>query len=172
MKGKKCLPGCKCFRHSIEQREKLSKAHKDKPKSPEQRVKMSASHTGKTQTPEHRFHNSEAQKKRVDSEETTEKHRRDIRIAKQFYHKSNESEKALQILLSNMYWPDMCIPQFPIGNYFVDCAIPSLSLVFEADESYHKKQYIRAYDAIRQHQIEIMGYEVIRFTKEELLRWV
>lgn len=63
--------------------------------------------------------------------------------------------------------------QYPIfskaGKYFiVDFLIPEDNIVVEIDGHYHKKQ--RGKDQFREDHLRHLGYKVIRFTNEEVLK--
>ena len=57
--------------------------------------------------------------------------------------------------------------QFPMEPFIVDFACHERRLVIEIDGGYH--DYAYAQDASRQQSIEAKGWEVLRFTNEEVL---
>lgn len=59
--------------------------------------------------------------------------------------------------------------QYIIGQYIVDFLCPDSKLIIEVDGAYHSEPNQQVNDEIRTHQLEGMGYKVIRFTNEEIL---
>lgn len=59
--------------------------------------------------------------------------------------------------------------QYIIGQYIVDFLCPDAMLVVEVDGGYHSEPRQEEDDAVRTVWLENMGYEVIRFTNEEVL---
>lgn len=59
--------------------------------------------------------------------------------------------------------------QYIIGQYIVDFLCPDSKLIIEVDGAYHSEPNQQLNDEIRTHQLEGMGYKVIRFTNEEIL---
>jgi len=57
--------------------------------------------------------------------------------------------------------------QHPIGRFIVDFYCPSCKLVIEVDGDIHTQQ--QAYDDARTKQLQSFGYQVLRFTNEEVL---
>lgn len=58
--------------------------------------------------------------------------------------------------------------QHPIDEYLVDFCCPEVWLVIEVDGAIHEQQVEE--DAVRQDHIERMGYRVIRFSNEDVIR--
>lgn len=58
--------------------------------------------------------------------------------------------------------------QHPIGRFIVDFYCPSCKLVIEVDGDIHTQQIV--YDEARTEQLQAFGYQVLRFTNEEVLR--
>ncbi len=56
--------------------------------------------------------------------------------------------------------------QHPISSYIVDFYAPQLNLVVEVDGDTHEEQ--KEYDARRTNFLENKGYEILRFTNEEI----
>lgn len=59
--------------------------------------------------------------------------------------------------------------QRPIGNYIADFACLKLNLIIEVDGITHEHGEIANEDAIRQANLEELGFVVIRFTDDEVL---
>ena len=59
--------------------------------------------------------------------------------------------------------------QHIIGDYIVDFVCRDDGLVVEVDGAYHAEREQMKDDAIRTHDLESMGFRVIRFTNEEVL---
>lgn len=57
--------------------------------------------------------------------------------------------------------------QHPVGRFIVDFYCPSCKLVIEVDGDIHWQQ--KAYDEARTEQLQSFGYQVLRFTNEEVL---
>jgi very-short-patch-repair endonuclease len=57
--------------------------------------------------------------------------------------------------------------QHPVGRFIVDFYCPSCKLVIEVDGGIHTYQKI--YDEARTEQLQSFGYQVLRFTNEEVL---
>ena len=60
--------------------------------------------------------------------------------------------------------------QRPIGRYIVDFYCAELRLVIEVDGAVHQEKDQMEYDTIRQEEIEIRGYKVIRISTSEIRR--
>ncbi len=60
--------------------------------------------------------------------------------------------------------------QHGIGPYIVDFCAPRISLVIEIDGDVHAYDTQKAYDEIRQKEIQSVGYSLLRFSNEEVLR--
>lgn len=59
--------------------------------------------------------------------------------------------------------------QYPIGPYRVDFAIPDKKIVIELDgHEYHKTKEQRTNDAKRERDLQLLGWNVIRFTGSEI----
>ena len=59
--------------------------------------------------------------------------------------------------------------QYVIGDYIVDFICRSKNFIIEVDGSYHAEPRQKEEDKIRQNWLEAIGYDVIRFTNEEIL---
>ena len=57
--------------------------------------------------------------------------------------------------------------QHPIGRFIVDFCCPSCKLIIEVDGEIHQQQ--QAYDEARTEQLETFGYQVLRFTNQQVL---
>lgn len=60
--------------------------------------------------------------------------------------------------------------QHSIGPYIADFCCPSAKLVVEIDGKIHLTETIKNNDAIRTRYLNALGYEVIRFTNEEVFK--
>ena len=60
--------------------------------------------------------------------------------------------------------------QHPIGQYIADFYCHKAKLVIELDGSIHNEIAVKENDQIRQKNLEALGYCVIRFTNEEVLK--
>ena len=58
--------------------------------------------------------------------------------------------------------------QKPIGPFFADFAIPACKLVVEVDGGYHTEIMQQHRDASRTRYLEDAGWQVLRFTNEEV----
>ncbi|MCQ2197511.1 MAG: endonuclease domain-containing protein [Bacteroidaceae bacterium] len=59
--------------------------------------------------------------------------------------------------------------QYIIGNYIVDFVCRDDGLIIEVDGAYHSEPRQQASDVIREQWLTSMGYQVLRFTNEEVL---
>jgi very-short-patch-repair endonuclease len=59
--------------------------------------------------------------------------------------------------------------QHIIGDYIVDVVCRDDGLIIEVDGAYHAEREQMMDDEIRTHNLESMGFRVIRFTNEEVL---
>ncbi len=57
--------------------------------------------------------------------------------------------------------------QHPVGRFIADFYCPSCKLVVEIDGGIHEQQ--KEYDQARTDQFEAYGYQLLRFTNEEVL---
>jgi very-short-patch-repair endonuclease len=57
--------------------------------------------------------------------------------------------------------------QHPVGRFIVDFYCPACKLVIEVDGDIHTQQ--KTYDQARTEQLQAFGYQVLRFTNEEVL---
>lgn len=57
--------------------------------------------------------------------------------------------------------------QHPVGRFIVDFYCPSCKLVIEVDGDIHAQQTF--YDEARTEQLQSFGYQVLRFTNEEVV---
>jgi imidazole glycerol-phosphate synthase subunit HisF len=60
--------------------------------------------------------------------------------------------------------------QHPLKNYIADFYCHKLKLVIEADGGIHNKPDVKEYDTIREQNLIVWGYKVIRFTNEEIIK--
>ncbi len=59
--------------------------------------------------------------------------------------------------------------QHIIGDYIVDFVSQTEGLVIEVDGGYHAEKQQQEDDAIREQDLENMGFHILRFTNEEVL---
>ena len=57
--------------------------------------------------------------------------------------------------------------QHPVGRFIVDFYCPSCKLAIEVDGSIHDRQ--QSYDRDRTEAMQVFGYEVLRFTNDEVM---
>jgi very-short-patch-repair endonuclease len=61
------------------------------------------------------------------------------------------------------------VPQYPLGPYWIDLAIPSRKLALECDgKAYHSKAKMREHDRKRDAYMKRVGWKVMRFTYHDL----
>lgn len=61
------------------------------------------------------------------------------------------------------------VPQYPLGPYWIDLAIPKHKLALECDGyQYHSSQKAQIHDRNRDAYMKRMGWKVMRFTYKEL----
>lgn len=60
--------------------------------------------------------------------------------------------------------------QRPVLNYIADFMCQELKLIIEVDGYTHTFEEVRIKDAIRQEQLEIAGFFVLRFNDEDVLK--
>jgi len=60
--------------------------------------------------------------------------------------------------------------QYSIGNFVVDFCCPRKKLIIEVDGSVHDDLEVAEYDYERQKIIEGLGFKVVRFTNEEVIK--
>ncbi|GAB5506522.1 MAG: endonuclease domain-containing protein [Rhizobiaceae bacterium] len=60
--------------------------------------------------------------------------------------------------------------QFPVGRYIADFACPEKKIIVEVDGSQHAEEKQSAVDAVRSAELEKVGWTVLRFWNDEILR--
>ena len=80
-----------------------------------------------------------------------------------------EAESAFWSLAKGSGLGEKCRRQYIIGEYIVDFFFRKSMLIVELDGGYHFTEEQQKEDAIRQSWLEHMGYNVLRFTNEEVL---
>lgn len=79
-------------------------------------------------------------------------------------------EQFWEIALAQDKLPGL-IPQFQIGGYRIDFALPEQKIAIELDgHDYHKSKDQRTYDAKRERDLQKLGWTVIRFTGTEVYK--
>lgn len=80
-----------------------------------------------------------------------------------------EAESSFWSMVKGNALGERCLRQHVIGDYIVDFIFRKSKLVVEIDGEYHESQEQQLLDAIRSEYLESMGYQVIRFTNEQVL---
>ena len=80
-----------------------------------------------------------------------------------------EAESAFWSFAKGSGLGEKCRRQYIIGEYIVDFFFRKSMLIVELDGGYHFTEEQQKEDAIRQSRLEHMGYNVLRFTNEEVL---
>ena len=80
-----------------------------------------------------------------------------------------EAESAFWSFAKGSGLGEKCRRQYIIGEYIVDFFFRKSMLIVELDGGYHFIEEQQKEDAIRQSWLEHMGYNVLRFTNEEVL---
>ena len=60
--------------------------------------------------------------------------------------------------------------QRPVLNYIADFMCKELKLIIEVDGGIHSMEDVAKKDIIRQQHLELVGFKVIRFKNEEVLK--
>ncbi|MDX8513627.1 endonuclease domain-containing protein [Mesorhizobium captivum] len=60
--------------------------------------------------------------------------------------------------------------QMPIAGYIVDFACPDKKLIVEIDGSQHAHAEVSASDATRTQQLEALGWTILRFWNDDVIR--
>ena len=60
--------------------------------------------------------------------------------------------------------------QFPIGQYIVDFICREKKIIIEIDGGYHSQEEQKIKDYLRTEDLEKMGFEVMRFSNDEIFR--
>lgn len=82
-----------------------------------------------------------------------------------------ESPIELEFFIHGFHSIRGLIPQWVIGPYRADFAIPSKKIAIEIDgHEYHKSKHQRTSDAKRERCMQAKGWKVIRFTGSEIFR--
>lgn len=91
--------------------------------------------------------------------------------------KSCQELEILESPIEEMFWNEALtriygiVPQYEIGPYRVDFAIPDKKVAIELDgHDYHKTKEQRTNDAQRERYLELEGWRVIRFTGTEVYK--
>ncbi len=80
-------------------------------------------------------------------------------------YRGTESEHALEPALASLGIPYRW--QMPVGNYFLDFALPTLKVAIEVDGKDHRAPAKVASDRERTAWLEARGWKVVRCTNEE-----
>jgi len=90
------------------------------------------------------------------------------KFARQLRREATIPERLLWGRLRGRRGPGNFRRQFPIGEYIVDFCCPAAKLVVELDGHSHNAS--AEYDVERERRLKEMGFEVIRFTNDDVLR--
>ncbi|MFT3703383.1 MAG: class I tRNA ligase family protein [Agriterribacter sp.] len=91
-------------------------------------------------------------------------------LARMMRKEYTEAEKALWEVLRNNKGGAKIRRQHPIDAYIVDFISLQDKLIIEIDGGYHESDEQRQYDEARTKVLKDIGFEVIRFTNEEVLK--
>ncbi len=84
------------------------------------------------------------------------------------FHTDSPLERMLYYELRYQY-KGQIVPQFPLGPYWIDFAIPKYKLALECDgHQYHSSEKAQLHDRNRDVYMKRMGWKVLRFTYKEL----
>lgn len=119
--------------------------------TPESRMKMSMAHAGVKKSPQHA--------------DNLRKHLANIK-------RPTSIENILREKLESEYPEEEIIPEFLMGKFIYDFAIPRLKILFEADGEYwHSSAWAKNRDQIKDKHAQENGWEVFRFPGKFLLEW-
>jgi len=91
-------------------------------------------------------------------------------LEKRRYLRKNSTvpERKLWLRLKNKQLGARFRRQYGIGSYVVDFCSPRIKLIIELDGGIHDEYNQRDYDIDRQENIEEIGFDILRFTNEEI----
>jgi len=91
-------------------------------------------------------------------------------LARRLRRQSTEAEKLLwQHLRYRNLGGAKFRRQHPLGSYIVDFVCLQKKLIVELDGGHHADDPVAARDRRRQHELETMGYRVLRFWDNDVL---
>jgi very-short-patch-repair endonuclease len=90
-------------------------------------------------------------------------------LAKELRRNMTEAEHKLWLHLKQGVGGLKFRRQHVLKNYIADFYCHKIKLVIEADGSIHKKPDVKEYDVIREQNLKEWGYEIVRFTNDEIL---
>ena len=101
-----------------------------------------------------------------------------LRSPRLYFYRYYVGESLTESPIEQSFWQagyprfgEELVPQYQIGSYRVDFAIPSKMIAIELDgHDYHKTKTQRTNDAQRERFLERQGWRVIRFTGTEVYR--
>ena len=99
----------------------------------------------------------------------TEQRARKSAMAKSNIRRSTRAEAALWSYLNQWKTGYRAARQYNIRGFLVDFAFPALKVVVEVDGGYHFTTHQQAEDSRRQSVIESSGWQVIRFTNDQVM---
>jgi very-short-patch-repair endonuclease len=86
-----------------------------------------------------------------------------------FWNTARECGFDITYIMSKHHSDRNLVPQYQVGPYRLDFAMPGLKLGFEIDGyDYHSGRHHYARDRARQRAIERLGWRVIRFAAAEV----
>lgn len=92
-------------------------------------------------------------------------------FAKQLRKNQNDAEKLLWAKLRNRRFSGVKFRrQQPIGKYIVDFVSYEVNLIIELDGGQHSTRVGKSKDTKRKQELESLGYRVLRFWNNELLK--
>lgn len=90
-------------------------------------------------------------------------------FARENRNNMTEAERVLWNQIRQEQLGHKFLRQYIIGDYIVDFVCRDGGLVIEVDGAYHAERQQQEDDAIRQRNIEKLGFHFLRFTNEEVL---
>lgn len=79
-----------------------------------------------------------------------------------------DSEEILSLYLDDAGLPHLCNKK--LCGYYPDILFPEYKLIVEVQGGYHNHPKQKIYDRKRHRNLESMGYRILYFTNEEVLR--
>ena len=89
--------------------------------------------------------------------------------AKDMRSHPTDAERCMWELLKGRMFGKRFRRQFIIGNYIADFACVEDKLVIEIDGGYHSDEMQQLHDKMRTEWLEDFGYQVIRFSNDEVI---
>ena len=89
--------------------------------------------------------------------------------AKDMRSHPTDAERCMWEMLKRRMFGKRFRRQFIIGNYIADFACVEDRLVIEIDGGYHSDEMQKLHDEMRTEWLEEFGYQVIRFSNDEVI---